>query len=470
MIFDPQPRPAPQQRSAVLRTLSRWFGIRERIGRLDYAVCGISLAVLKYGVEAALIGALAGHSFYPWDFLNPLMSTRQALVQGAPDWLPWVLLLWTMPFFWVAISMSVRRAADAGYSPWCGLLVIVPLVNLFCMVSLCTLPTQAEGAAWSPRPQRPLDTDRARSAALAVGVALLVGGVMLTCSVYLMASYGGSLFLGTPLLMSATAAYLDNRQYARSFGSAILLGMAAVFCGSLALLLFALEGVICVAMAVPLLVPIGAFGGVLGKAIADATRRPAAGLLAAVLIWPFWAGAESLWWRSPEYLVTSSIEIDAPPEAVWPRVLDFPDLPAERPWYFRWGISCPECARIEGSGVGATRYCEFSTGAFKEPITVWQEPERLAFDVVEQPDPMLELSFYPRVHPPHLAGYLRSTRGEFRLVRLSEQRTRLEGRTWYRFEMYPQWYWTAWSDLLIHRIHERVLVHVQKICEAPQAE
>lgn len=65
MIFDPQPRPAPQQRSAVLRTLSRWFGIRERIGRLDYAVCGISLAVLKYGVEAALIGRWRGTAFIP---------------------------------------------------------------------------------------------------------------------------------------------------------------------------------------------------------------------------------------------------------------------------------------------------------------------------------------------------------------------------------------------------------------------
>ncbi len=229
------------------------------------------------------------------------------------------------------------------------------------------------------------------------------------CSVYLFASYGASLFLGTPLLMSATAAYLDNRRYPRSFGSSILLGMATVFFGSLALLLFALEGVICVAMAVPLLLPVGMAGGVLGKAIADATRRPQVELLAAILLWPLWAGGESLWSGSPEYLVTSSIDVDAPPEAVWPHVIDFPDLPASRPWYFRWGISCPERARIEGRGPGAIRYCEFTTGSFEEPITAWEEPHRLAFDVTQQPSPMFELSFYANVHPPHLSGYLRST-------------------------------------------------------------
>jgi hypothetical protein len=31
--------------------------------------------------------------------------------------------------------------------------------------------------------------------------------------------------------------------------------------------------------------------------------------------------------------------------------------------------------------------------------------------------------------------------------------------------MYPQQYWTLWSDLMIHRIHERVLNHVKQHAE-----
>jgi hypothetical protein len=242
--------------------------------------------------------------------------------------------------------------------------------------------------------------------------------------------------------------------------------MAAVFFAGVALLLFALEGVICVGMALPLMLPIGLMGGALGKAIADATRRPPLELAAVVLVLPVLAGGESLWLRSTEYVVLTAVQIDAPPAVVWQHVVEFPELPAERPWYFRLGIACPERARIIGQGPGATRYCEFTTGAFVEPITHWEEPKRLAFDVTGQPDPMFELSPYRNIRPPHLDHHLRSTRGEFLLIPLAGGRTRLEGRTWYVFEMFPQTYWTLWSDALIHRIHARVLSHIKDLSES----
>jgi hypothetical protein len=218
-------------------------------------------------------------------------------------------------------------------------------------------------------------------------------------------------------------------------------------------------------MAVPLILPVGALGGVLGKAIADSTRRPAIELLGAILALPVFALCESAVVDSPEFCVITSTEVNATPDTVWANVIAFPDLPAERAWYFAWGIACPERARIVGRGAGATRYCDFTTGSFVEPITTWDEPNRLAFDVTQQPPPMFELSPYSHVHPPHLDGYLRSTHGEFRLVALPGGRTRLEGRTWYQFEMFPQTYWTLWSDLVIHRIHERVLEHIKDLSE-----
>jgi hypothetical protein len=250
---------------------------------------------------------------------------------------------------------------------------------------------------------------------------------MLGTSVYLFSSYGTSLFLGTPFLMGAAAAFLYNRPHPRSYPASVAIGAVAVLFAVSAMLLFALEGLICIAMAMPLIVPIGALGGVMGKAIADATRRPRGELLASALMLPLWAGGESLLNCPRECMVQSSVEIDAPPELIWRHVLSFPKLPAEKPWYFRWGIACPERARIVGQGTGAIRYCEFTTGAFVEPITVWDEPRRLAFDVTEQPAPMFELSPYRHVHPPHLDGYLKSTHGEFRLVELPSGRTRLTG-------------------------------------------
>ena len=83
---------------------------------------------------------------------------------------------------------------------------------------------------------------------------------------------------------------------------------------------------------------------------------------------------------------------------------------------------------------------------------------------------MHEWSPYESVNAPHLAGNMRSKRGEFRLVRLPHGRTRLEGSTWYELDMFPQPYWTLWSDALVHRIHSRVLAHIKRLAEADANE
>ena len=107
----------------------------------------------------------------------------------------------------------------------------------------------------------------------------------------------------------------------------------------------------------------------------------------------------------------------------------------------------------------------FSTGPFVEPITVWDPPRRLSFDVRSQPAPMHEWSPYGRIQPKHLHGYLVSKRGQFRLTRLANGPTLLEGVTWYQHGLWPAEYWKWWSDAIIHRIHLRVLNHVRMLAE-----
>ena len=76
---------------------------------------------------------------------------------------------------------------------------------------------------------------------------------------------------------------------------------------------------------------------------------------------------------------TTACEITAPVETVWQHVLGFGDLPPPSEKIFQLGIAYPRRARLVGHGVGAIRYCEFSTGSFVEPITAWEENRRLAF-------------------------------------------------------------------------------------------
>jgi hypothetical protein len=49
---------------------------------------------------------------------------------------------------------------------------------------------------------------------------------------------------------------------------------------------------------------------------------------------------------------------------------------------------------------------------------------------------------------------------------MANNRTLLEGTTWYRHGLWPAEYWRWWSDAIIHRIHMRVLTHIRTLAEA----
>lgn len=102
-----------------------------------------------------------------------------------------------------------------------------------------------------------------------------------------------------------------------------------------------------------------------------------------------------------------------------------------------------------------------------EPITVWDPPTHLGFDVASQPRPMTEWTPFSGLHPPHLEDGFVSERGEFRLVAMGDGRTRLSGTTWYHIDVRPRLYWKVWADTVIGQIHLRVLEHIRRQAEQP---
>jgi hypothetical protein len=164
--------------------------------------------------------------------------------------------------------------------------------------------------------------------------------------------------------------------------------------------------------------------------------------------------------------VVSRVVIAGDISDVWNEVIEFSAIPEPEELMFKMGIAYPTHAEIDGHGVGAIRYCHFSTGAFVEPITVWDVNERLAFDVLEQPIPMTELSPYTDLHPPHLDWSVISHKGEFLLKKSEDGKVELIGTTWYHTVMEPEWYWGMIGDEMIHMIHNRVLNHIKLQVEA----
>ena len=293
-----------------------------------------------------------------------------------------------------------------------------------------------------------------------------LGVLCVGMSVFLLERYGLLLFVGIPLMLGLLLGFYANRQVRMGIRHTLWWGLIVIMMVHLVLWVGAFEGLLCLSMSFPLALVLGCMGSLLGRALAGYSHRHHMGALVMGMAFPFWAWSDYQGLTHRD-MVMSQVEIAASPAQVWPHVIQFPELPPPTEWPFQSGIAYPLRARIEGEGVGAVRYCEFSTGPFVEPITVWDQPRRLAFDGVKQPVPLTEWSLYRHVNPPHLDGYFRSVRGEFRLVPLSNGGTRLEGRTWIELGIHPGWYWQLYARWLIHRIHLQVLTHIKTTVEQP---
>ena len=460
------------------KTLALLVGLRARVTRGPYVAWGLGLAVVKFLVDTGIVYAFSHRTWSPLGYVVPSLVLRREAVGDAPEAMHVLLVLAALPFLWIGLSMSVRRAADAGLSPWIGAGFLVPILNYVTILVLCLRGTRSaarwdpavgvyrSGAAADEAPPSKIELPSGvRAALLGVLAAIGVGLAMIGISVYGLGLYGTALFFATPFAMGATTAAVYNGQVTRRLRDTLgLTAVATMLTGSM-LLLFAIEGVLCLAMALPIAMGLAMLGALVGRAIVTSSPGQARSVGLVVAAVPLLAVGESRLANAPVHDVTTTIEIDAPPAAVWPHVIGFSDLPEPPRWEYRLGVAYPVRARIDGQGVGAVRRCEFSTGPFVEPITVWDPPRRLAFDVVQQPPSMTEWSPYRDIHAPHLEGYMVSKGGEFRLVPLPGGRTRLEGTTHYSLAIYPDLYWRGWAELLLHGIHTRVLQHVKRLTE-----
>jgi len=287
-------------------------------------------------------------------------------------------------------------------------------------------------------------------AVLALSAALVKTGV-----------YGYTLFLLLPIVLGMVAAMITKPKTA---ATALALGAAGPVAASLVLFGLGWEGAICIAMFLPIGIPLGALGGLL---FYYASRQiPARRTSAMLLFLPLGTLGFDVTAQPPVFTVTTTVDIAATPERIWPHVVSYANLEQPDDWVFHTGVGYPIHVRMVGSGTTGTRYCDFSTGSFVEPIEVWDAPRLLRFRVTESAVPMHEWSFYSHVEPKHLHGYFVSKEGEFRLVDLGNGRTRVIGTSWYQHGLWPAQYWRLWSDAIIHRIHARVLGHIKELAEA----
>jgi hypothetical protein len=447
------------------------------IERGPYVLIGVIGFALKHNLDR-MVATTVFHR--PWTLFNywvPVRNVARITALGGADavFLATMVAL-SLPFIWVGVTVTTKRLRSAKLPSALVILFFVPFVNLLFFLLLCLAParnldtTLAEASV--PRNTffaRTIPESALGSAALSLLFTVPAGLGVAVFGEEVLRNYGWGLFVALPFAMGFAASLIYGVRRPRSLGSCMGVACLCISLLGVGLLGLAVEGVFCLIMALPIALPLAAFGGAFGYLVQRRRWFPNGAPAFLSLLLLFVPGVQ--WMERvaapapPVYAVRTTIDVQAPPAQVWKQVVSFSEIPPPTEWMFRAGIAYPIRAGLQGAGVGAERHCVFSTGAFVEPIEVWDEPRRLKFSVTSNPAPMEEWTPYSHVEPPHLHGFLVSNGGQFLLTPLPNGATRLEGTTWYRHSLWPAAYWRLWSDAIIHKIHLRVLKHIREEAE-----
>jgi uncharacterized membrane protein YhaH (DUF805 family) len=450
-----------------------WQG---RIGRARYLGSVLILLGVNHNLNR-LLSALWG---YPWPyFFTWRVAPYRA--EAPPD--PFDTMFYTimlsvaLPFIWAGVTLTLRRLRDVNLPLWVVLLFFVPFLNVIFFFILAAIPSQQSANEESGLPARVgrfIPESKFGSAIFGIALTTILALLEIALSANELANYGWGLFVGVPFFLGLNSSLICGFHRPRSLSTCLMVAMLSVLFVGLALFGFALEGIICLAMAVPLALVIALVGGFIGYVIqkrshysANALHVVSVGalLIPGLILIEYAVGA-----TPPVYEVKTAVVIKSDPQTVWKHVVSSSQLPPPTEAMFKTGLAYPIRCEMQGEGVGAGRHCMFSTGPFVESITVWNEPRLLAFDVSSQPPAMKELSIYSDVHPPHLDNYFVAQRGQFALKPLPDGTTLLEGTTWYQNRYWPAPYWRLWSDYIVGRLHEKVLLHIKSLAETDHEE
>ena len=456
--------------------LPELFDYRGRSGRSTF---GLTLIFVFLGMHnlfrLASAGATASGYRSGSNYLLLLcMFFEQRLVSAQEKRVLSIILVLAIPCLWVAVSVTVKRLRDLGLVWSYAALLFVPAVNMLFFLLLCVVPGLDEREDAEARGERfpasILPRTKWGSAIVGLFGGATAGTALCWFSIGVLGGYGTVLFLALPFFMGFISAWLYGYREPRSSSECLAVAMGSVFLAGVLIVGIAFEGIICVAMAAPLAIPLALLGaGLAHEALKTRhVRIQPRALCGLLFLIPVLAGAER--WKPapiPVHTVHSSVEIAASPGLVWQRVVAFPRIQEKPHWIFRLGMAYPLEARMSGAGPGRDRESVFSTGISREPVLAWEENGHFAFRVAAEAPLMREWSPYGQIRVRHLEDHdFRPGRVDFELTELPGGRTQLDCWSSYENRMWPGEYWQLWTDEVVRQIQLRVFRHIKRLAEA----
>ena len=172
------------------------------LSRRQYLRAGLALMALNDAVDAAVILLATNVVWTPLDYVLSLANLANSKAAAFTPGLSIVLLIWTLPFLWVGVLLSVRRAQDAGLPAWIVVAFFIPVVNYILMIALAVWPTAPPRPATAPVTSPTINHYHpSRALAAGVGAAVATGVASAILGIRLMSTYGFAVFLLTPFVM-----------------------------------------------------------------------------------------------------------------------------------------------------------------------------------------------------------------------------------------------------------------------------
>jgi len=140
--------------------------------------------------------------------------------------------------------------------------------------------------------------------------------------------------------------------------------------------------------------------------------------------------------------VTTSTRFDAPPEAVWQRLMFYEEVPHRPPLLLRTFLPIPVRTHGGGKRVGATVECSYSHGKLVKRIAARERPRLVRFDVIEQ-----------RLG---VERCVTTVEGSYE-IRAEGAGSEVALTTRYRGHLRPRWLWRPLERLLAHQLHRHIL-------------
>jgi len=438
------------------------FSFKGKVTPLPYALLSVGVFFSQQVVIRLAAGPRAQLSWSdPLIYLSPLRSL--VTVSRGSDLPQTVGLAYLLIAAWVLAALAFRRANDANVGGWVAAFAITPAIQIPVILFLCLAPSGREQLVAYPGPTEPISILASAVRGVLAGVGLTLVAVALGTLVF--GTYGYALFLLTPFVIGIISAYIANYRVDIGRGQTAWAVVMAAMLGSLTLVAFAVEGLICIIMAAPLGIGMALIGGDLGRAMALQARRPARQTLPCLALLPLLFSVENVLPPSAHFDTEQTIAVAAPPEAVWKSILSTDPIEGPLALPFRLGVAYPLRGEVIGEGVGAVRYGEFSTGTAIERMTEWVPNRKLAFEVVRDIPGMRELSPYEHVHAPHVIGYFRTISTSFELVPRPDGGTDIIERTAHELRLDPVPYWLPMAQWIVRQNNARVLAHIRTHAE-----